>query len=858
MDRLSFLGWSRAGPALAASEAEGRLRRRVGLRVLGLETGAAEDRSIEFELMGPGDVSGLLPGAIRKVSPPPGATAAEETMSPYVEFAELDLPWRYSPRARDPATDSWRPWLALLAGPASEVVELPGGKAWVAGRVLEQHPLQRSHQWAHVQQTDSAPPHRTARLLSPCDLKPNTDCVALLVPAFQGGGEPAWEAGANEAVLDVYHIWRFRTGDAGAFKDLALRLRARRGGEPGVAPLGTTFVEYPLEQGANVVVAGSALVAPGAAAAGAEAPPDVAQSLAAMRLPAEDEQGRRVVRLPLYGEAWRPKPLEPEGGWGAQINGSPQHRIAAGLGLWCGVANQDLIARAASERAGGLWIAAQRVAGLAAGLEAAASLWRRRLPATPEARLRLFGPALARVMGRTADGRLTAVLSAVTDADNALGSGRPMPPAFLSSSARRLLRPAAGRWRRAAPGALSSESLVAAANDCARVASASDVPSGRPSVGQLERRLNVDDLFAAAPAMTGARGRLASAGPRMLQSLVQGLWSRVLRILLGRRAAPPPPLPDRGRLDPQVAALRELLPRAVPRASPRRCRPVDLRALDSALLDAFEPGPAGPAAQRVLATLEGLDPDEPLSPPEICADLDLPAWRFLRDEAPEWLLHGRGAIARDEVAALATNPAFVEAFLIGLNSQALGELRWRNIPFRTGCTPIRRFWDRITPDRPGDPARADTDIRGVAGWDPAQPLGHDDHAASPEGLRSLVVALRTDLFRRYPKSLVYLAAARRGASGAVDWTLDADPAERVAPVFNGRIEADLVFFGFPVGPSTLAEHWFVVEEAPPGFRFSAERLRTSTAANGAGAAAAAFADPVRVLLRGDQLLGAAS
>ena len=44
--------------------------------------------------------------------------------------------------------------------------------------------------------------------------------------------------------------------------------------------------------------------------------------------------------------------------------------------------------------------------------------------------------------------------------------------------------------------------------------------------------------------------------------------------------------------------------------------------------------------------------------------------------------------------ALESNAIFIDAYLAGLNTQLLGELRWRNIPVATGCTPIRRFWDR--------------------------------------------------------------------------------------------------------------------------------------------------------------------
>ena len=94
--------------------------------------------------------------------------------------------------------------------------------------------------------------------------------------------------------------------------------------------------------------------------------------------------------------------------------------------------------------------------------------------------------------------------------------------------------------------------------------------------------------------------------------------------------------------------------------------------------------------------------------------------------APKWLLLGREGIQPDDVIALGTNPRFINAFLTGLNTQSLGEMRWRNIPVRSRCTPLRRFWDRVTP--PLHRATPSTDIVGIDKWSVSQPLGHPDHA----------------------------------------------------------------------------------------------------------------------------------
>ena len=121
--------------------------------------------------------------------------------------------------------------------------------------------------------------------------------------------------------------------------------------------------------------------------------------------------------------------------------------------------------------------------------------------------------------------------------------------------------------------------------------------------------------------------------------------------------------------------------------------------------------------------------------------------------------------------AVQTNPTFIDALLIGANHQTLGELRWRNLPITTRWTPLRRFWERIDV---GAGAVA-TDIRPVVAlatdqpiWTDASTLGDLSHLSDAANGANLVVVLHTELFRRYPATLVYLTpnAGRRGVVGA--------------------------------------------------------------------------------------------
>jgi hypothetical protein len=110
----------------------------------------------------------------------------------------------------------------------------------------------------------------------------------------------------------------------------------------------------------------------------------------------------------------------------------------------------------------------------------------------------------------------------------------------------------------------------------------------------------------------------------------------------------------------------------------------------------------------------------------------------------------------------------------------------------------------------------------------------------------LVVVFCTDLFRRYPGTLVYLAPPTD-----VVWT-DADLSKRMLPAFSARVTAKLVLYAFPTPPESLEQFWVVVEQQPPGYRF--DRDQDPGAGASAVRAAKMLVRPVRVLLAGPTLV----
>jgi len=98
------------------------------------------------------------------------------------------------------------------------------------------------------------------------------------------------------------------------------------------------------------------------------------------------------------------------------------------------------------------------------------------------------------------------------------------------------------------------------------------------------------------------------------------------------------------------------------------------------------------------------------------------------------------------VLLVESNPAFVEAFLVGANQELNAELLWRGLRADRRATAFRRFWGH---------ASAVDDIGDIATWTQASALGtHVNQTAA------MVLLVRGELVRRYPSVMVAAVPAR--------------------------------------------------------------------------------------------------
>lgn len=205
--------------------------------------------------------------------------------------------------------------------------------------------------------------------------------------------------------------------------------------------------------------------------------------------------------------------------------------------------------------------------------------------------------------------------------------------------------------------------------------------------------------------------------------------------------------------------------------------------------------------------------------------------------------------------------------MVGINTQFMAEMRWRDLAVDRYSTPLRMFWGQVNYAT----QQRQADIQPLGEWAkvPADPVGalthqsiQPDDPGNATGSR-LIITFRSDLFRRYPSTLVYLVRPPAGADdAAVDALLQQTPQlEHAAgdranrrffgPTFSGTLAPDLTFFAFDVTPSALDQYWLVLDEPPAELRFRSDAA--ANAANSATFARTTLDQPTRIAISGAEL-----
>jgi hypothetical protein len=850
----TFLPWLRPGLAgqITLRDNAAGLTNRATVP-LAIELNNQPVRVTAVQLLGPGDVKGIDYGQVLRTDPPDLTGAHETTCCPLIEFASPVLPWLFSPAA---PTDGGRlrPWLTLAVVRDRDGVTLTpnadhtGTILHIEGPAGDELPnLDDVWATAHVQIAGEArpadlpallarnPERLVSRLLCLRPLATATTYRAVVVPTFAAGraaglGEslkpgdslqPAWRQPDTGVTLPVYYTWQFTTAEEGGdFATLAQLLQPQPCPDGvGALPLDITHAGIALPTGTGPLVLRGPLQQPPRSGDPPDPPvPDqVRVQLAAFASTPEAATTR--LGLPLYGAAYaaRDTVSVDDGGWFAELNLDPRLRVIAALGGRLVATQQEALVAAAWRQAGQVREVNQLLdrAGLARST-ATATQANHLGPLPADVRLQLAAPARSRVL-----------ISALTIEGTVAAA--PVPDALLSPTFRRITRPRGPLLRR----------LSAAANRARPVSTTDTSPLGLVTSARAAGLVETTARSDLTAAVKAAAAHNSAAGRALA---LTGLLTEAFATATAPADASDPRHPDQA--DSRTLAADQA---SGPGLTADRLGAVVLQRLNP---ETTVPARILPLVRRPASSTTGVLAD-PLAATTLAPRFPTPMFPALAETAAEFMLPGAQRIPANAVTTLEINPRFVAAFLVGLNHELARELIWRDYPVDRRATYFRRFWDYR-----GQASGTAPDIDEIAGWDPGAPLAAAGHDAGSD--EHLVLALRGDLLRRYPRTAVTAVRAADPAGTAL--ADETTPGNVLEPTFTGFLPPDLRLFGFPLSEARARTQdgtgwFFVLQEQATEARFrnntTAPVPLTGTAAD---VARTALRLPVRVAMHARQLL----
>jgi hypothetical protein len=210
-----------------------------------------------------------------------------------------------------------------------------------------------------------------------------------------------------------------------------------------------------------------------------------------------------------------------------------------------------------------------------------------------------------------------------------------------------------------------------------------------------------------------------------------------------------------------------------------------------------------------------------------------PMYEALDGYDREWLVPGLGAIHEPNlVTLLETNPAFTEAFLVGLSDEMGRELLWRGYPTDQRGTYFKRFWE-AEQDELSQPIHLFS----------RTPLGAHLNPQAGGSKGRVVLVVRGELIRRYPDAI--MLAMRQIGKTPDGHPVFADPAQpggSAGVIFHVPLSPDTILTAFQLTVEDVRTQpwWFVLAEHPTAPRFGLEPARGLAPSSPIGRDAAAW------------------
>lgn len=826
----------------------------------------------EIKLTGPGDIIGISSKAIVSVSPKDWETNFEPNYIPTMEFYDEDFPWRYTPAApkngdvsestdnTDTSSYRLRPWITLIALEETEFdfdTAFNGVLPSIKLKLSAQECLPNEQQtwaWAHVHVNSelgdnsevgvndmltnlknivsSSPDKAISRLMCGRRLKSNTSYYLLLIPTFELGRlaglgdpltdvellEPAWhwEDPAVDIHFPYYYKSYFKTGNSGDFESLARDL------EPGgiTETVGTRKMDIQMPGDATLELVApvptlllEGVVKPADVVSDTWTIPDETNDFIAglgviLNAPSEllnSGNADPLIGPPIYGRwhAERTSLNDQDSDWLHRVNLDPRYRVFAGLGTEVVRANQEEFMTIAWQQIGDVLEANRLLIGLQLAQETATKLFKRHFLNQPEELLlTLTGNAHARIV----DPQSLPISTVYKLIRNSL-----VPTEIFSAAFRRLYSPRGQFGRRintSTSQPFSDYSLLANFNDLTIVAAPEYVfPIGQISLTAIAQTEMTISYTQSQP----ARANFSLTSPNNSALSVTSTGNDSASAIAFRSAAisfhayvssiqPPPSLNP--SLDiPNASSVLEttLEPTIVFEAMASQ---VTLIGADASI--------SSPATTDVI-----------MAAPAIRKAM----YRYLVQQSPDWMVPGLNDLLQNSVSIFEINQQIIEAYMLGLNHEFARELLWRGYPTDQRGTYFSHFWDFVdstqNTSQPNDYSPL-SDIKPIHLWKTGNNLSdlgdNTGRTTPPENL--LIVAVRGDLLKKYPNTVVGMQKAKW--QDETNWAilpreLDTTAGSVKTPLFTAKINPDILFFGFDISAATAKG----IDEDPdePGWFF---------------------------------------
>lgn len=515
---------------------------------LNVDIGAEQPEAFNqpMELYGPYDVLGFESAVVNRTEPLNNVGDFEPNYFPFIEFSEVDYPWRFTPLIS--ANGELPPWLTLIVLVDEEVKkneqvkqkeilgegQYPDTKVrWIEVNTNHLPDLAQASRWSHVQVTagevdsekikniiKNEPERAVSRLMCPRRLRPGVKYRAFVVPTYKAGviraenssvpegfsaSKLSWDLSEgndrNKKInLPYYYSWEFRTGLRGDFEHLIRLLEPRPLEDLGKADVDCSAPGFGIGDEQSLILGfesalRSEYTTPTKWGMDSDEPDNAyRQELAELVnrgddyivTPEDDDDEDPVVTPPIYGRWHRGREdavSADTNDWLDELNLDPRHRAASGVGAEVIRENQEQLMASAWDQLDDIQTANDILRRAQLGKEISTRIESRFKKLLPENYLRITGKLHSRIK---LDGQSTTLATQLSDSK--IGS------AAFDMGLRKVTRKRGHLRKRQQTGGRSFDNFMSRLNtDDIKVADSNITSQGLLSLSNIQTLVDVRD-----------------------------------------------------------------------------------------------------------------------------------------------------------------------------------------------------------------------------------------------------------------------------------------------------------------------------------------------------------------------------